>query len=249
VSKASEAVFEDAITEHLVSHGGYLACKRGVGQQGPADFDAAAGVDTAELFAFIGATQAKEWDGLIRHHGGDPGVAQRKFVARLAQQIDDRGTLDVLRHGVMDGPATIRLAFFKPAHNLTAELTARYEANRLTVTRQLAYDTGSTKTLDLCLFVNGIPVATAELKNPLTGQGVEHAIVQYRTDRDPKNVTLGRRALVHFAVDPERVSMTTRLDGQATRFLPFNLGADGGAGNPRTRRASHRVFVGAGVGA
>ena len=108
------------------------------------------------------------------------------------------------------------------------------------MTRQLAYDPSSTRTLDLCLFVNGIPVATAELKNHLTGQTVEHAIEQYRIDRDPKNVTLGRRALVHFAVDPERVAMTTRLEGKATRFLPFNLGNTGGAGNP-PNPAGHRT--------
>ncbi len=126
----------------------------------------------------------------------------------------------------------IRLAYFKPAHGLTPELTERYLANRLTVTRQLPYDAAATKTLDLCLFVNGIPVATAELKNPLTGQGIEHAKAQYRIDRDPANVTLGRRALVHFAVDPELVEMTTKLAGAATRFLPFNRGDAGGKGNP-----------------
>jgi len=240
VSKVSEAGFEDAITASLVEHGGYVLCKRGFGQAGPNDFDAVRGIDTAELFAFIGATQGSEWAALLKHHGGDPGVAQSKFVQRLAQQIDDRGTLDVLRHGVPDGPVTIRLAFFKPAHALTPELVARYEANRLTVTRQLAYDPASNKTLDLCLFVNGLPVATAELKNQLTGQTVEHAIEQYRNDRDPKNVTLGRRALVHFAVDPERVAMTTRLEGKGTRFLPFNLGHEHGAGNP-PNPAGHRT--------
>jgi type I restriction enzyme R subunit len=232
VSRVDEAGFEGGIASFLVDHGGYIACKRGVGQSGPADFDATRGVDTAELFAFIGATQGESWSALIKHHGGDPNVAQRKFVQRLSAQLDDRGTLDVLRHGVMDGPVSIRLAFFKPAHGLTPELVARYEANRLTVTRQLAFDHASSKTLDLCLFVNGLPVATAELKNHLTGQSVEHAIEQYRNDRDPRNVTLSRRALVHFAVDPERVAMTTKLEGKSTRFLPFNLGNEGGAGNP-----------------
>ena len=119
-----------------------------------------------------------------------------------------------------------------PNAGLHQALQTRYDANRLTVTRQLAFDPESTKTVDLCLFVNGIPVATAELKNHLTGQNIEHAIEQYRTDRDPKNVTLGRRALVHFAVDPDAVAMTTRLAGKATRFLPFNLGHDLGHGNP-----------------
>ena len=232
MSKVDEGGFEDAITKHLVEHGGYAACKRGVGQSGPADFDAVRGIDTAELFAFIGATQGQVWSDLIKHHGGNPDVAQRQFVQRLALQIDDRGTLDVLRHGVMDGPVLVRLAFFKPAHGLTPELVQRYEANRLTVTRQLAYDPASNKTLDLCLFVNGLPVATAELKNQLTGQTVEQAVEQYRNDRDPRNLTLSRRALVHFAVDPERVAMTTKLAGKSTRFLPFNLGHNHGAGNP-----------------
>ena len=126
---------------------------------------------------------------------------------------------------------TLRLAYFKPAHGLTPQLTARYEANRLTATRQLRYALKGTKALDLALFVNGIPVATAELKNPLTGQGVEQAIDQYRQDRDPRARTL-LRAIVHFAVDPQRVAMTTKLAGVATRFLPFNQGNAGGAGNP-----------------
>ena len=127
----------------------------------------------------------------------------------------------------------IRLAFFKPAHGLTPELVARYDANRLTVTRQLPYEgfAGTNKTLDLALFVNGIPVATGELKNALTGQGVEDAKEQYRADRDPKNVTL-RRAVVYFAVDTEQVAMTTRLEGASTRFLPFNRGHNRGKGNP-----------------
>jgi type I restriction enzyme R subunit len=100
------------------------------------------------------------------------------------------------------------------------------------VTRQLPYDASSGKTLDLCLFVNGLPVATAELKNALTGQGIEEAKEQYRNHRDPKNVLLARRAVVHFAVDTEQVAMTTHLSGGTTRFLPFNRGRDGGAGNP-----------------
>ena len=107
-----------------------------------------------------------------------------------------------------------------------------YDANRLTVTRQLPFDPDSARTVDLCLFLNGIPVATVELKNHLTGQDIGNAIAQYRSDRDPKIVTLGRRALVHFAVDPDAVAMTTKLEGKATRFLPFNLGHNLGKGNP-----------------
>lgn len=228
----NEALFEGAITGHLAEAGGYQLCKYGTRPEWASDFDAVRGLDTAELFAFIHATQAQPWSDLVKAHGGNPDTARAKFVQRLADQLDERGTLDVLRHGVIDQNVTIRLAFFKPAHGLTPELVQRYDANRLTVTRQLPYEPKSVKTLDLCLFVNGLPVATAELKNQLTGQNVEHAIKQYRTDRDPRNVTLSRRALVHFAVDPERVAMTTKLAGPQTRFLPFNKGHDGGAGNP-----------------
>jgi type I restriction enzyme R subunit len=190
------------------------------------------GLDTAELFAFIGATQITEWEKLLGRYGNDPDAAQRGFAKRLAAELDARGTVDVLRQGVVDLGVTIRLAYFQPAHGLTPELQELYAANRVSVTRQLAYEPGSAKTLDMVLLVNGIPTATAELKNPLTNQDVEHAIRQYRRDRDPGNVTLSRRALVHFAVDPDRVAMTTKLAGEATQFLPFNLGHDGGAGNP-----------------
>ncbi len=230
--KPSEALFEEAITQHLVDVGGYGVCKWGTRPEWAADFDAGKGIDTAELFAFLEATQATSWTTLVKAHGGSVENSKKKFLQRLADELDDRGTVDVLRHGLMDQNVHIRLAYFKPAHGLTPELVERYKANRLTVTRQLPYEPGAFKTLDLCLFVNGLPVATAELKNELTGQGLDQATKQYRTDRDPKNVTLGRRAMVHFAVDPLRVSMTTKLAGQATRFLPFNIGADGGAGNP-----------------
>lgn len=228
--KPDERGFEDAITASLVDAGGYRVCKWGTKPEWAADFDRGRGLDVAELFAFLAETQPQAWERLIAVHGGLDG-ARTQFAERLAKQLDERGTVDVLRHGVNDHGIEVRLAFFKPAHGLTPELTERYIANRLTVTRQLPYDAAAAKTIDLCLFVNGIPVATAELKNPLTHQTVEHAKHQYRTDRDPANVTLGRRALVHFAVDPELVEMTTKLAGPATRFLPFNRGNAGGKGN------------------
>jgi type I restriction enzyme, R subunit len=147
------------------------------------------------------------------------------------------------RHGVVDLGVRVRLAFFKPAHGLTPELVARYEANRLTLTRQLPYEFGTNKTVDLAFFVNGVPVATAELKNALTGQGVEDAKEQYRTKRDPKNVTLGRRAVVHFAVDTEQVAMTTWLAGTSTRFLPFNRGYNRGKGNPPNPHGHRTAYL------
>ena len=126
------------------------------------------------------------------------------------------------------------MAFFKAAHELNPELEARYAANRLGLTRQLHFSPRSEKSLDVTLSLNGIPVATVELKNPLTGQTVEDARRQYKQDRDPREpiFEFKRRTLVHFAVDTESVLMTTRLAGTATHFLPFNKGCDGGAGNP-----------------
>ena len=222
--KANERAFEDAIEAWLLGHAGY-------GGGSPESFDPSLGLDPSGVFAFVRETQEKAWAQLVSRYGGVVGDAEAGFLKRLVAEIDDRGTLDVLRHGVVDQGVSFRLAYFRPAHGLTPELLARFEANRLTVVRQLAYGQVA-NTLDLCLFVNGIPVATAELKNPLTGQGVEHAKAQYRHDRDPANVLLGRRALVHFAVDPEEVAMATRLEGQRTQFLPFNLGFAGGQGNP-----------------
>ncbi len=159
--------------------------------------------------------------------------AGSQLAKRVASQIDSRGTVDVMRHGFDDQNVKgIKVAFFRPAHGLTPELEDRYRANTLAVTRQVAYEPKSNKTLDLMLSVNGIPVATAELKNELTGQNVSDAVKQHRKDRDPRNTTLANRAVVHFAVDPYEVMMTTRLAGDDTVFLPFNMGHDKGQGNP-----------------
>jgi type I restriction enzyme R subunit len=229
VKVTKEVAFEDAIVQSLVTSG----YTRGL----PTNYDPAVSLDTAELFTFIGATQADEWEDLVQRNGGDPDVAQRRFVERLAKQIDERGSIDVLRHGVEDLGVHLRLAYFRPASGLNPDLQRKYDANRLTVIRQLHYAPEHPNALDLVLFVNGLPVATAELKNPLTHQSVEHAMAQYRTDRDPRDALLGRRAVVHFAVDPDLVMMTTKLEGTLTRFLPFNRGSDPdatacGAGNP-----------------
>ena len=222
---ATERKFEGAIEAFLLEHGGYA-------KGDPRSFDRALGVDPGEVIAFVQETQPDEWSEVSARHGGEE-AARANFLKRLAAELDERGTVDVLRHGVKDLGVEIRLAYFKPAHGLTPELVTLYEANRLVLVRQLAYGADETKTLDLALLLNGIPVATAELKNPITGQNVEHAIAQYRRDRDPTNVTLARRAVVHFAVDPDLVAMATKLAGEATQFLPFNRGSEeGGTGNP-----------------
>lgn len=234
-----EIAFEDAIERAMLDSG----WRRGQAS----NYRRELGLDTAALFEFIGATQTEQWNQLLEFEGGDPDVAQRKFAERLGREIDSRGAVDVLRHGVKDRGLLFRLAYFRPAHTLADDALAQYEQNRLTVTRQLHYSTKEPdRSLDLVLFVNGVPVATAELKNPLTGQTVEHAKEQYRRDRDPRELLLARRALVHFAVDPELAFVTTRLAGTATRFLPFNTGSegpgvDGGAGNPPAGDSGYRT--------
>jgi type I restriction enzyme R subunit len=232
VSSVGEKLLEDEISSHLVAEGGYRVCKIGTEKEWRSHFDPEIGLDTTELFRFIEETQEDEWEQLIKAHGGDEKVTYEKFTRRLVQQLEERGAIEVLRHGVRDQNVEIRLSYRRPAFGVAPELVAHYDANRLTVTRQLPFEPDSNKAVDLCLFLNGIPVATAELKNPLTGQNVEHALKQYRADRDSRNVTLGRRAIVHFAVDPDSVMMTTKLEGKRTRFLPFNLGHELGAGNP-----------------
>jgi len=161
VSGVGEAAFESFICGWLIEHGGYLLMKVGTAH---ADFDSVRAIDAVELFAFIESTQADVWHQLVVLYGNDVTKAQRGFADRLAKELDTRGTVDVLRRGVVDLGETLKLAFFRPASAMTPESVVRYGKNRLTVTRQLPYEPGSTKTLDLCLFVNGVPVATAELK-------------------------------------------------------------------------------------
>jgi type I restriction enzyme R subunit len=184
--------------------------------------------------AFIRSSQPKEWAKLEALHAAN---TETTVLKDLTLWLDTYGTLAVLRNGFKCYGRTLRVAFFKPAHGMNPELAAQYAANRVGVTRQLRYSLKNTNELDLVLSINGIPVVTAELKNPMTGQTVTNAIAQYQQDRDHREplFEFKRRALVHFAVDTELVFMTTRLAGGATHFLPFNKGLDGGAGNPPDR--------------
>lgn len=225
----TEERFEDAIEASMLRSGWIQGDKRAYRHD--------VGLDVDQLFAFIHATQPQAWTKILGYHGGDEATGRTKFAQTLATALDQRGPLDVLRHGLKDHGVKVTLAFFAPASTLSDELVALHAANRLSVTRQLRYSATTGDELDLTLFVNGIPTATAELKNPLTGQSVEHAKKQYRRDRAPQELLFARRTLVHFAVDPDLVFLTTRLAGQDTRFLPFNLGTEGpgrpgGAGNP-----------------
>src|ERR1700730_4044310 len=210
--------------------------RRGWGR-GQGTYTAELGLDTGELFKFVGATQGKAWVRLVQLHGGDPNTARNQFALRVASEIDARGVLDVLRQGVKDRGVSIALAYFRPGLLLAADALDEYNQNVLTVARQLHFSArDATQSVDLAFFVNGLPVASVELKNPNTGHRAEDAIVQYRR-RDPNDLFFAKRTLVHFAVDPDRAFITTRLKGGDTQFLPFNVGSagagnSGGAGNP-----------------
>jgi len=218
-----EQVFEDSIESHLLSHG-WL---RG----DPAGIDPETGIDREHLFAFLEATQGERMEELRKNHGAD---LETKLIETLLKARETQGTLDVLRHGFKFYGKQIDLAAFKPAHGLNPKILERYAQNRVVVTRQVRFDPQGNDTLDMVLSLNGIAVATAELKTPSTGQTFKHAKRQYRQDRPPTSPILRfkRGALVHFAVDTEEVWMTTRLAGEKTFFLPLNRGRDGGAGNP-----------------
>ena len=204
-------------------------------QGDPAEYSRPLGLCPAELVRFVEATQPRQWEKLSGLHG--PQVVE-KFAKRVASEITARGTVDVLRRGVKDLGVTIRLAFFAPAHDLTPELRELFEGNRLAVTRQVHHSASNPlDSVDLMLFINGLPVATAELKTQTAGQSIADAKAQYRRDRNPKDLVFAHRAVVHFAVDQDAVAMTTRLAGENTVFLPFNQGSngpgrDGGKGNP-----------------
>jgi type I restriction enzyme R subunit len=218
----SEKGLEALIVGHMTADG-WLAGN-------PNDYDRSYAVDLAQLRAFIAAMQPT----LVEAFDLDnDGPTRQKFLARLQGEVTKRGVIDVLRHGVKHGPHSLDLFYGTPTPGNT-KAEERYAANRFSVTRQLRYSLDDTmNALDLGLFINGLPMATFELKNSLTKQTVEDAIEQYKRDRDPKELLfqLGR-CIVHFAVDDSEVRFCTNLKGKGSWFLPFNKGWNDGAGNP-----------------
>ena len=202
-------------------------------QGDPQDYDREYCVDLVQLSGFLHATQPVATQSLDL---GQDGPTRRKFLARLQGEITKRGTIDVLRNGVRHGPHHIDLMYGTPSpENEKAKVL--YGQNRFSVTRQLRYSRDQAQlALDLCLFINGLPIATFELKNSLTKQTVDDAVEQYKRDRNPREklFEIGR-CLAHFAVDDHEVQFCTHLQGKASWFLPFNLGWNDGAGNPPNR--------------
>lgn len=231
-ANTTEAAFESVLFDSLIA-GGYRNTSRD-------DFDRERAIFPDVVLDFIRSTQPKHWQKLEALHGDKTG---ERILHDLCSWMDSHGSLATLRHGFKCYGRTLRVAFFKAAHELNPELEALHEANRVGATRQLHYSTRNENSLDLVLSVNGIPVVTLELKNPLTNQTVLHSIRQYQNDRDPRESIFDfkRRTLVHFAADPDLVFMTTRLAGSATHFLPFNRGNEGGAGNPPDKQGRYRT--------
>ena len=229
----NEIEFENEICKDLAA-AGWLHDKAD-----DAHYDRARALFPADVIAWLEATQPDQLSAVRKMHGKE---AERVILDRLRQTMDQSGTLHVLRNGfeVMGLRKSLQMAQFRPALAMNADLEAKYLANRLRVIRQLHYSQHNNNSLDLGLFLNGIPVATTEIKTDYT-QAVENAMYQYKSDRLPKvagkNVTepllhFPGAALVHFAVSNSQVAMTTKLAGMATHFLPFNMGCNGGAGNP-----------------
>ncbi len=218
-----ESAFETVIEKHLLDTG-YISIPK-------ESFDRERAIFPDVVLAFIQKTQPIEWAKLEALHGDKTG---EQVLTDLSKWMDANGSLATLRHGFKCYGRTLRIAFFKAAHEMNPDLEEHYAANLLGITRQLHFSKRSEKSVDVALSINGIPVATIEIKNPFTGQTVEDAIRQYREDRDHREpiFEFKRRTLVHFAVDTECVRMTTRLAGSATHFLPFDKGFEEGAGNP-----------------
>lgn len=222
----TEQAFETAIEYHLTTNGGYLKGDR-------ENFDTSCSIFPKDVISFIKSTQPREWEYLFNIQKEK---TEETLIDYLCRALDSEyeGCLSVLRHGFKCFGKTFRVAYFAPASGMNPDIQRSYESNKLTITRQLRYSSRHANTLDVTIALNGIPVATAELKNPMTNQTHQHARNQYKNDRDPTDLIFQyrKRTLVHFALDTDEVYMTTRLDGRKTYFLPFNKGCQGGAGNP-----------------
>lgn len=222
-SDTSERGLETIIVTSLVDAAGYI-----LGD--PQDYDRDHAVDLTQLLAFLQATQLKAVEQLGL---ASDGPRRQQFLHRLQGDITRHGVIHVLRNGVKHGPASVDLFYGTPSPG-NAQAATRFAANRFSVTRQLRYSKAEAQlALDLCLFINGLPIATFELKNRLTKQTVEDAVQQYKADRDPRELLFQfGRCVVHFAVDDQEVRFCAHLTGKDAWFLPFNKGYHDGAGNP-----------------
>ncbi|PKP12066.1 MAG: restriction endonuclease subunit R [Bacteroidetes bacterium HGW-Bacteroidetes-4] len=233
----TEKAFEAYIEESLLEKGGWI-------QGTNKEWDKKNALFPERILSFIKDTQEKLYKKMQDLHGNE---VDEKIIATLIKERNIKGTLHILRHGFRFFGKTIDMAYFKPAHKLNSEILEQYNKNQLTVTRQVLCHTVNNDTVDLVFSINGLPIATCELKNPATGQNWKNAIAQYRKDRDWRMPLFKFKtsAVVHFAADPDEIHMTTHLRGEKTFFLPFNRGSHPGevkcgAGNPQ-HKSGHRT--------
>jgi len=241
MSVHKEISFEVEICDYLAKHGWLY--KEG----DAANYDRTRAIYSNDVLAWVQETQPKAWEELSKQNGAQAGET---LLSRLREQLNQIGTLAVLRQGVdiLGLKQPVKLAEFKPALAINEEILARYKANRLRIVRQVRYSLQNENSIDLVLFLNGLPVATVELKTDFT-QSIGDAIDQYRFDREPHPkgqnpeplLSFPGGALVHFAVSNSEVAMVTRLKGKETVFLPFNRGNNGAAGNPPHALSGHRT--------
>lgn len=231
----TELTFEAAIEASLLEFGGY---KPGLSK----DFDTQFGLFPNYIIDFLKVSQPLAWDKLSNIHKDE---VEKKVVQRLIKEIDLRGILDVIRKGFTDYGVKFQMAYFKPESSLNPEAEQQYLTNHLSVTRQLYYERNGRNSIDMVLSLNGLPIAAIELKNQFSGQSVDNAKKQYVYDREPSEpiFQFKKRTLVHFAVDTDEAFMTTKLDGKHTRYLPFNLGNNNGAGNPINKNGYRTSYL------
>ena len=222
----TESAFEEHIEEVLLKQHGYFPAKQ-------EDYDKTLCLRPETVISFIRATQTKKWADYCELIG-DKGQATRNLLKRIKEVVDKEGTLHALRRGFdIHGGGHFALCYFEPTNPVAEESRRLYQENLLHIQRQVKFSEADEKSLDMGIFLNGLPIFTIELKNQISGQNISHAIKQYKDTRDPKEPLFHfKRCLAHFAVDNDLVYVTTELAGAKTQFLPFNQGSDGGAGNP-----------------
>lgn len=235
MSITTENTFETAIVQSLIEKGGYT-----LGNASEYTIDL--GFFRRDIIDFLQSSQPSKWEKIKAIHEKD---VENRVLQRLYKELDLRGSLDVLRNGFTDYGVRFQMAFFKPVSGLNPDALALYAKNELKIHRQVYFSKQNTNSVDLVISLNGIPIATLELKNQFTGQNVKNALKQYSTTRDNRELLFAfkKRTLVHFAVDQDEVFMTSKLDGIKTFWLPFNKGYNRGKGNPPNKEGYKTQYL------
>ena len=233
MKKHTEIRFEEAIEFSLIENG-Y--------QKGdPKEYENQSALFPNDVIEFVSKSQSEQWKHIVEYNQDK---SKEVLLTSLVKELNNKGSLYVLRHGFKCFGRSFKLAYFKPNTKLNPEAWQDYKKNVVKIYRQVHFSNKNPDlSIDVVIAVNGIPIVTMELKNPLTGQTVENAKKQYMKNRDPRELMFQfkKRALVHFAVDTEEVYMTTKLEGNNTFFLPFNKGFNLGAGNPPSENYNYRT--------